>query len=200
MTTDSAVLLNWDAVAMPPKRQPSVTDLTVEELRRLIREEVQTSMRDQLSDLSSRLDNIEHQMKSLNEFKATISYYSRQVTPDWHEGTNWPQLIGKHILTLQWTMAIWHILFDTNRIIIVSLFQKLFLYVCAIIWFTGGNYHEHIPFSQKNCLRSIILFPWNSTALTVFITLFHFWYFFFWKWFLFLVQYLRLIPFLLYFS
>ena len=80
MTTDSAVLLNWDAVAMPPKRQPSVTDLTAEELRRLIREEVQTSMRDELSDLSSRLDNIEHQMKSLNEFKATISAVEKAIS------------------------------------------------------------------------------------------------------------------------
>ena len=80
MTTDSAVLLNWDVVAMPPKRQPSVTDLTVEELRRLIREEVQTSMRDELSDLSSRLDNIEHQVTSLNEFKATISAVEKAIS------------------------------------------------------------------------------------------------------------------------
>ena len=65
---------------MPPKRQPSVTDLTVEELRRLIRGEVQSSIKDELSDLNSRLENIEAEMKSLSEFKATISAVEKAIS------------------------------------------------------------------------------------------------------------------------
>ena len=65
---------------MPPKRQPSVTDLTVEELRRVIREEVQSSIKDELNDLNSRLENIEVEMKSLSEFRATISAVEKAIS------------------------------------------------------------------------------------------------------------------------
>ena len=77
---DSAVSLNCETVVMPSKRQPSVTDLTVEELRRLIREEVQSSLKDELGDLNSRLENIEIEMKSLSEFKATISAVEKGIS------------------------------------------------------------------------------------------------------------------------
>ena len=65
---------------MPLKRQSSVADLTVEELRMLFREEVQCSLKDMLSDLNSRLENIEVEMKSLSEFKATISAVEKAIS------------------------------------------------------------------------------------------------------------------------
>ena len=57
---------------MPPKRQPVITDLSVEDLRRLVRNEVQSTMRDELSDVTNRLDKIESDMKLLCDFKAKI--------------------------------------------------------------------------------------------------------------------------------
>ena len=59
---------------MPPKRQPVITDLSVEDLRRLVRNEVQSTMRDELSDVTNtnRLDKIESDMKLLCDFKAKM--------------------------------------------------------------------------------------------------------------------------------
>ena len=62
---------------MPPKRNPiitnqSITDLSVDNLRRLVREEVQSTMRDELNDLTNHLGKIESDVKLLCEFKAKV--------------------------------------------------------------------------------------------------------------------------------
>ena len=52
---------------------PKLTDLDAEDLCSLINEEVQSSMRDELSYLKSHFENIEVRLKSLSDCKATIS-------------------------------------------------------------------------------------------------------------------------------
>ena len=74
---------------MPPKRDTSrnsqsdsgpITDLSQNELRRLIREEVKATIKDEVDALSSRLGNIEQQMKLLAELKATVNAVETSIT------------------------------------------------------------------------------------------------------------------------
>ena len=74
---------------MPPKRDTSrnsqsdsgpITDLSQNELRRLIREEVKATIKDEVDALSSRLGNIEQQMKLLADLKATVNAVETSIT------------------------------------------------------------------------------------------------------------------------
>ena len=70
---------------MPPKRNPSITnqsitDLYVDDLRRLVREEVQSTIRDELNDLTNRLGKIEADVKLLCEFKAKVDAVENAIS------------------------------------------------------------------------------------------------------------------------
>ena len=74
---------------MPPKRDTSrnsqsdsglITDLSQNELRRLIREEIKATIKDEVDTLSSRLGNIEQQMKLLADLKATVNAVEASIT------------------------------------------------------------------------------------------------------------------------
>ena len=74
---------------MPPKRDTSrnsqsdsgpITELSQNELRRLIREEVKATIKDEVDALSSRLGNIEQQMKLLADLKATVNAVETSIT------------------------------------------------------------------------------------------------------------------------
>ena len=74
---------------MPPKRDTtrssqsdsgSITDLTINDLRRLIREEVKSTIKDEVDTLSARLGNIEQQMQILMDLKATVNAVETSIT------------------------------------------------------------------------------------------------------------------------
>ena len=74
---------------MPPKRDTtrnsqsdssSITDLTINNLRRLIREEVKSTIKDEVDTLSARLGNIEQQMQILTDLKATVNAVETSIT------------------------------------------------------------------------------------------------------------------------
>ena len=64
---------------MPPQRQPTVTDLTQDELRKMIRDEVtvicdemKASLNTEVADLKERLDTIDVQLQQALAIKDTV--------------------------------------------------------------------------------------------------------------------------------
>ena len=58
----------------------SITDLTINDLRRLIREEVKSTIKDEVDTLSARLGNKEQQMQILTDLKDTVNAVETSIT------------------------------------------------------------------------------------------------------------------------
>ena len=57
---------------MPRKHHPSITDLSVEDLRRLVCNEVESTIKDELIDLTNRLEKTNWTWNLLRDFKVKI--------------------------------------------------------------------------------------------------------------------------------
>ena len=113
---------------MPPKRNTSrnsqsdsgpITDLSQNELRRLIQEEVKATIKDEVDALSSRLGNIEQQMKLLADLKATVDAVETSIT--YTSGriddlckNSWP-ILARHIQEVTTGLALQTMDLDVHR-------------------------------------------------------------------------------------